>query len=55
MELSAYRVEAVLDQKSSRFGPLLLVVLYQMDKLMNKPERYAPQKYDSTACWLQWQ
>ena len=57
VELSAYKVEAVLDQKSPRSGPLLLVVIYHMDKLMNKPDRYALQKcrvlhaMAVTHCW----
>ena len=43
VQLSAYRVEAVLDQKSPRSKPLLVMVSHQTDKLMNKPDRYTLQ------------
>ena len=41
--LSGYSVGAVLDQKSPRSGPLILTILHQADKLMNKPDRYTIQ------------
>ena len=43
VQLSGYSVAAVLHQKSPRSGPVILTVLHQFDKLMNKPDRYALQ------------